>query len=213
MKALLHSVLAGTVLALALVLQPAIAGEARAAASPQACLEGISAALQAGDADGFASLVDIDAIAAQGLEELEKASRDPHLAQWLPPVVSLMASKGALTNDTVQPFMVREIRNFVLFGVGSGAFGGAPATDNKSASMLGPLFAMASMGKKTIGQIGEPEPLGQGRALVKFSVHDDDNGCDYPVQGVFAEEGGGWRLAAIRNFPELILQVSMEVQD
>ena len=80
MKALLHSVLAGTVLALALVLQLAAAGEARAAASPQACLAGISAAMQAGDADGFASLVDIDTIAAQGLEELEKASRDPHLA-------------------------------------------------------------------------------------------------------------------------------------
>ena len=208
MKALLHSLFA-----LALVLQLALAGQALAASSPQACLEGISVAMQAGDADGFASLVDIDAIAAQGLEELEKASKDPNLAQWLPPVVSLMASKGALTNATVQPFMVREIRNFVLFGVGSGAFGGAPATDYKSASMLGPLFAMASMGKKTIGQIGTPEPVGQGRALVKFAVHDEDNGCDYPVQGVFAEEGGEWHLAAIGNFPELILQVSMEVQD
>ncbi len=55
--------------------------------------------------------------------------------------------------------------------------------------------------------------MGQGRALVKFTVHDEDNGCDYPVQGVFAEAGGGWRLAGIRNFPELILQISMEVQD
>ena len=201
------------ILAFVLALQVLSAGQPLAASSPLACLEGLSAAMKAGDADGFASLVDIDAIAAQALEELEKASTDPHLSQWLPPVVSLMASKGALTNATIQPFMVREIRSFVLYGVGSGAFGGAPATDYKSASMLGPLFAMASMGEKTIGGAGEPERLADGSVLLKFSVHDADNGSDYPVQGVFAKAGEGWMLVAIRNFPELILQVSMEVQD
>ena len=213
MKTLIHGML-GTVLALALVLQAALAGEAFAASSPQACIEGISAAMKAGDADGFEALVDVDALAAQGLAELEKASRDPHVSQWIPPVVSLMASKGALTSAAVQPFMVREIRNFVLYGVGSGAFGGAPATGYKSASMLGPLFAMVSMGEKSIGAPGASEPMDGGRMLVRFTVH-DDNGSDYPVQGIFAEAAGGagWRLVALNNFPELILQISMEVQD
>ena len=102
-----------------------------------------------------------------------------------------------------------EIREFVLYGVGSGGFGGRPVNDYKSQSMFGPLFAMASLGKKQITKIGTAESFSGGRQLLPFTVH-DENGNDYPVEGVFSPEGNGWRLTGVNNLQELILMVSRE---
>ena len=165
---------------------------------PQETLRSIGASMEAADTASFSKLVD-----------LAKLASDPHTSQWMPPTLALMASHGGLTNARVQSFLASEIREFVLYGVGSGGFGGRPVNDYKSQSMFGPLFAMASLGKKQITKIGTAESFSGGRQLLPFTVH-DENGNDYPVEGVFSPEGNGWRLTGVNNLQELILMVSRE---
>ena len=117
---------------------------------PQETLRSIGASMEAADTASFSKLVDLDGISKQALSELAKLASDPHTSQWMPPTLALMASHGGLTNARVQSFLASEIREFVLYGVGSGGFGGRPVNDYKSQSMFGPLFAMASLGKKQI---------------------------------------------------------------
>lgn len=176
---------------------------------PQETLRSIGASMEAADTASFSKLVDLDGISKQALSELVKLASDPHTSQWMPPTLALMASHGGLTNARVQSFLASEIREFVLYGVGSGGFGGRPVNDYKSQSMFGPLFAMASLGKKQITKIGTAESFSGGRQLLPFTVH-DENGNDYPVEGVFSPEGNGWRLTGVNNLQELILMVSRE---
>lgn len=123
---------------------------------PQETLRSIGASMEAADTASFSKLVDLDGISKQALSELAKLASDPHTSQWMPPTLALMASHGGLTNARVQSFLASEIREFVLYGVGSGGFGGRPVNDYKSQSMFGPLFAMASLGKKQITKISAP---------------------------------------------------------
>jgi len=180
-----------------------------AAQGPQEALSAIGASMESADTASFSKLVDLDGISRQALGDLAKLASDPNTSQWMPPTLALMASKGGLTNSHVQSFLASEIREFVLYGVGSGGFGGRPVNDYKSRSMFGPLFAMASLGKKQITKIGTPEALSGGRQMLPFTVH-DENGNDYPVEGVFSPDGDGWRMTGINNMQELILIVCRE---
>ena len=109
---------------------------------PRSCLAAMSNAIETSDAPAFDKRVDIQGIARTIFFELEKASNDEQLSRWLPPVVTFMASQGALTNSLTIGFLTGEVREFVLYGVGSGAFAGSMTREYESSSILAPLFSM-----------------------------------------------------------------------
>lgn len=179
---------------------------------PRSCLEMIAASMDEANATRFSSLVDVEGIASDALADLEKLSTDPQTSQWLPPSITLMASHGALTSKALQGFLASEVREFVLYGVGSGGFGGRSVGNYRSTSMLGPLFAMASSGKKEIRGIGMPEAIRKDVYQVPFTVH-DANGNNYSVEGIITGGSGSYRLTGIGNMRELILKVALEAQE
>lgn len=179
---------------------------------PRSCLAAMSEAIEAYDADAFDRRVAIESLARDVFAELEAVSRDENLSRWLPPVVTLMASQGVFTNMLTASFMAAEVREFVLYGVGSGAFAGNMTKDYQSSSMLAPLFALVSMGRKEIRDVGHPVRVDRNRMRVPFTVYDFDNSNTYAVQGIFTSGAEGWKLTGIENLRDLILQVGVESQ-
>ena len=180
---------------------------------PRSCLAAMSNAIEASDAAAFDKRVDIQGIARTIFFELEKASNDDQLSRWLPPVVTFMASQGALTNSLTIGFLTGEVREFVLYGVGSGAFAGSMTREYESSSILAPLFSMVSMGRKEIREVGVPQRVDRGKMRLSFSVYDYDNGNTYAVQGIFSSVSDGWQLTGIENVRDLIIQIGVESQE
>ncbi len=174
------------------------------------CVRRIAKAIDSADAEAFAGLVDIRALAAEAFAELEKVSQDPETAKMLPPLVALMVSHGTLTSPVSADFFQDEVRSFVLYGVGSGAFAGRAGQVYKSDSLLSPLFSMVSMGRKEITRVGMPLETRDGSQQVPFVVLDHDTGGSYPVTGSFSRVKNGWRLTHIVNMREIVLLLGRE---
>ncbi len=186
--------------------------DSRDTSDPRSCLAAMSEAIEAYDADAFDRRVAIESIAGDVFAELEAVSQDENLSQWLPPVITLMASQGVFTNVLTSSFLAGEVREFVLYGVGSGAFAGNMTKDYQSSSVLAPLFSLVSMGRKEIRSVGRPERLDRNRMRLSFAVYDYDNSNTYAVQGVFTKVSDGWKLTSIENLRDLILQIGVESQ-
>lgn len=169
---------------------------------PRSCLETMELAVETRNADLFDRQADIEGLAKQVFAEIEQMAGDEQLARWLPPLVTLLASQGALTSSLTSGFLAGEVRSFVLYGVGSGAFAGQKVPGYTSESMLSPLFDMVSMGRKELRDMGVP-----------FSVRDHDNGNTYRVVGLFTATGGGYRLTSLENVRDLIIQIGLESSD
>ena len=187
--------------------------EARPVTDPKACVQAMADAVDGADADSFARLVNMDAIVRQAVRDLSVLAEDPQTSQWLPPAITLMASKGGLKGDFMQNFLAQEVENFVLWGVGSGSFAGTPSPNAyKAKGLLAPLFSMASVGRKEVTRIGVPTPNDKDSWLVPFTVH-DDNGRSYDVSGIVSRVDGGYVLDGVSNMKDLILQISLEAQE
>lgn len=180
---------------------------------PRYCLERMQKAINESDARSFDELADIEGIAKDIFAELEAASKDEKISKLLPPVLTLLASQGALTNPLASGYLAREGREFVLYGVGSGAFAGNKVDGYQSSSMLSPLFGLVSMGRKEIHGMGMPTRVDNDNMSVPFQVRDQDNGNSYPVQGLFAKTVDGWRLVGIQNLRDLIIRLGVESRD
>ena len=183
------------------------------ASDPRQCLERMQKAIDAGDVRAFDGLVDIEGIAMDVFAELEAASRDEKVSKLLPPLLTLLASQGALTNPLASGLLAKEVREFVLHGVGSGAFAGQKVENYESSGMLSPLFGLVSMGRKEIHGIGVPMQADNGRMSLPFQVRDHDNGNSWPVRGLFAKTADGWRLVGIQNLRELVIRMGVESGD
>lgn len=189
------------------------AAPALAADSPRECVERMAQAVREADTTAFDRRVDIEGIAAEALREVERVAKDPDISSLLPSALTFLAAQGALTNSLTLPLLAGEIREFVLYGVGSGAFAGQKVQGYSSSSILAPLFEMASMGRKDVTWIGVPTDVGNGRVRLPFAVRDEDAAATYTVNGLFARGNDGWRLVAVENMRDLVLRLGRESRD
>ena len=180
---------------------------------PRSCLANMMQAVETRDTSLFERQADIEGLTRQVFAELEHMAGDEQRARWLPPLVTLLASQGALTSSLTSGFLVSEVRAFVLYGVGSGAFAGQKVPGYTSESMLSPLFDMVSMGRKEIRDMGVPVRVDRDRMRLPFAVHDHDNGNTYRVVGIFTVTSGGCRLTSLENVRDLIIQLGLESSD
>lgn len=201
----LHAIIC--ILLLTLMAGPAFSAEGQS--SPEQCLNDIQSAVDTGDVDAFARLIDLDAILGQALDMfIAEASRPENVSQ-LPPMLAILFSQGA--PDMIKGLLVNESRGFVLGSVASGSFAGKKFDRKYYEGMLAPLFADASTGRKEIIAMGTPEKV-EGGWTMPFVTRDYGNGNDYSVVGRFTEENGQIRLTAIENLPQLFNQIASENQ-
>lgn len=181
--------------------------------SPVECLKQISAAVDNADSETFSSLVDLDSVLNGSLDAFLLEAQKPENASAIPPLLAIVLSQAAQKSNTgagLRTLLVNEARTFVLNGIDSGAFAGKKPDTSRLQGMLAPLFANASMGRKQIHNIGDPEPVENGW-LLPFWVYDFGNGQEYPVTGRFAAGDSGCRLVAVENLGQLIKQIREEM--
>ncbi len=186
---------------------------APAAGDPRSCIQDLIKAVDNADPDAFEKRVDIEAVTRQIFDELEVMASMDEYASAMPPVLSLLASQGAFSNTLARQLLLNEVRSFVRYGVGSGAFAGKKVENFKRESVLTPLFEMVSMGRKEITSVGRPLMTRDGRWVAPFSVLDHENGNTYYVRAVCAPVSDGWRMVAIENLRMLIIQIMGESQE
>ena len=153
---------------------------ARAEAGPKSAVEGIIAAVDNADADAFEKSMDITSVARHVFTELETMGKMPEYAGQMPPMLALLVNQNAFTSPVTQDLLLSEVRKFVRYGVGSGAFAGKKVENYKGESMMAPLFSLLSMGKKVISNFlkwiaGVSLTTGDGNAGGHFRV-DYNNG-------------------------------------
>lgn len=191
------------------------------AMTPEAeTLAAINAALEQGDSEKFARLVNVDGIINAAITAFAEEAVKPENADRLPPMLALMFS-GAVGQEKIRDLLLRETRAFVLNGVASGAFAGKKLPGGQAQGIFAPLFAGASLGRKEIRHIGEPAPGDGGASLVSFAIHDWGNERDYPVVGRFVPLEGQngetgsrgqriMRLEAVENLPQIMALIQRE---
>ncbi len=183
---------------------------AMAADGPKSAVEGIIAAVDNADADAFEKNMDITSVARHVFTELETMGKMPEYSGQMPPILSLLINQNAFTNPVTQEILLSEVRKFVRYGVGSGAFAGKKVENYKGESMMAPLFSLISMGKKEITRIETPVKTEDGRHVVPFAVVDHENGNTYYVRAIVTQEGNSWKITDIQNIRFLIQQILLE---
>lgn len=180
------------------------------AMDPREHIEEIGRAIDSADAQIFAELVDMDALLNNALNVfVEEASR-PENARRIPPMIALILPQLRLEGPSpVKDLLLGEAKNFVLAGISSGAFAGRRSNISGGSSMLAPLFAQASMGRKEIRDIGEPRRTATGW-LVPFVIYDHDNGYEYPVRALLEYRGTDLKVTGLENMRQLIYQIGEE---
>lgn len=183
------------------------------ATTPYECVAAMQEAVDAGSADDFLTLVNIDAILNDALATLLARAQDTESASGIQPLLALLFSQMAgQKGEAARRLLLEEARAFVLNGVASGAFAGKKLADAQQRGLLAPLFANASLGRKQVVSIGDAARTADGW-LMPFSVRDFGNGEDYAVVGKFSVTDGECRLEAVENLDQLFLQIQRENQE
>ena len=180
--------------------------QAQAVNEARESLAQIQAAIDNADSAAFEKLVDLDGIIENALDVFIAKMRDPEFAGRIPPILALALVQPA-GRDKIKGLLASAGREFVLYGVGSGAFAGKKTGQAQGGGMLAPLFAQASLGRKEITDIGDPVRDGDSW-LVPFTVRDDGNGNAYPVVGEIMVDNG--KLANIKNMDQLFDRIARE---
>ena len=182
------------------------------ASSPASAVTAMRDSVNSADADRFESCFDISSIARHVFKELETMGNMPEYSSQMPPILAMMTEKKIFTNPVTSEVLLSEVRSFVRYGVGSGAFAGKKTNNYKADGMLAPLFSLLSMGRKEITEIGAPVQTQEAnKCIVPFAVIDHDNGHTYRVRAVVTANGqGGWKITDIQNVRFLIHQILLE---
>lgn len=180
------------------------------ATPPEQCLEQISTAIDTGDAEAFAQLIDVEQIMNNGLEMFMAEAQKPENSSQLAPMLALLFSQASgQGGQAIRGLLLQEAKSFVLNGVSSGAFAGKQLGNSKPQGMLAPLFANASLGRKEIRGVGAPVADDDGWYM-PFTVHDYGNGQDYGIVGRFEPSANSARLVRIENLDQIFHQIQKE---
>ena len=173
------------------------------AQTPETTLRNVQTALDNSDVELFERSVDLDALISQAVDTFLKEAATPAGRAALPPVPAMLLSSIA----------DNEMRQFVRYGIRSGAFAGRKPKDPPSAlfsgSALAPLFGDVSLGRKELRDISRPIPDGRDMRIA-FTVLDHGNGNVYPVIARLSPTDTDWRIVAVTNMRALVDQILQE---
>lgn len=183
------------------------------AAQPQDCLDQIQATIDTGDAETFARLVDLDRMTESAIEALVEAAAQPGDRLALDPMLALpLLQISGPQGAAIRNMLGKEIKNYILNSVRSGAFAGRLPAGKQSGGLMSSLFTNASSGRKEILAKGQPVADADGWHM-PFTLHDYGNSHDYRIIGRFLATDTGARLVEIENLDELVTQLQNEAAE
>ena len=182
------------------------------AESPRECVQEIGNAIENADQALFLRKVDLDALIHEGVNVFLAEANKPHNRKNMQPMLAILLQQAASNEgagNAMRTLLFQETRAFVLNGIRTGAFAGRKVPNAQKEGLLAPLFANASMGRKEIVQIAAGQPTENG-TIVPFTILDDGNGLEYPIDGLVQEGPQGLRLTKILNFQDLMRRIQEE---
>ncbi|MBQ7609162.1 MAG: hypothetical protein IJU76_14525 [Desulfovibrionaceae bacterium] len=182
------------------------------AESPRDCVVRAGQAIDSADATLFTDNVYLDALVANGLDDFFADIERPEVARDLPPLLALLVSRmhDPGQKQVLRKLLANELTAYILDGVASGAFAGRRKVAPKG-SMLAPLFANASTGRKELIQIGEGETHKEG-TLVPCTLLDYGNGMEYPLDLLVQDVDGRLMVTEVHNLRELFARLREEAK-
>lgn len=185
------------------------------AQTPEAVLRNVQTALDNSDVALFERFVDLDALISQAVDTFLEEAATPAGRAALPPVAAMLLSSIAdsESDSSARALLRHEMRQFVRYGIRSGAFAGrksqAPPSALFSGSVSAPLFGDVSLGRKELRDIRRAVPDGRDMRIA-FTVLDHGNGNVYPVMARLSPMDTDWRIVAVTNMRTLVHQILQE---
>ena len=184
-------------------------GHANAAenSDPTQAIVMIQKGIDAADLAMVEQYLDIDAVVDEAAavavadeKALREAGREPAAAV----IIALGSATGA--KDAIRDMLSSEAKEYVRYGVTSGAFAGNPKQD---APPYGGIFSRAftrgARDKKIFGPATVVSQKGD-TACVTTSLQSGSQKAAYPLNLLLQKQNAAWRVVAIRNFPEILHQ-------
>ncbi len=183
-------------------------------ATPQHVALNMQLGIDNSDPDLFAAQLDFASIMRDAVDFMVRESKKPENAAAMPPAMALVFSsigESREARERMVGLFTSETKEFVLYGVRSGAFAGkTPAAQTRPGGFLAPLFSDASMGRKQITIKGPSSSLAEGLVSLPVNVYDHESGYNYPVTLVLRKSADGWIVERIANLDQLSRQIRKE---
>ena len=178
---------------------------AHAAASPESSIPQLQKAIDTGDTALLEQYMDINAVTASATAAVIADPSAVKAAGDVPAVALLLAGMGAdpRAKAAIQGMLATEAKNFVTYGVASGAFAGKPKPTSASPGLLEPLLRGGAKDAKRFGK-ATVRQRGESVALVSTSLYDASSAQEYPLELRLTPQKGVWRVTEITNMPALI---------
>ncbi len=203
------------VLFFAVFLILALHTKAHAASTAEESVREVQQAIDTGDEALFDSVVDMESLVGQCvdvfLEDADKVDQ-----KTLPAMLAIMLSavnKSPAAKEKLRSTLMKEVSEYIRFGVRSGAYAGKMQSNAKPPKgLLSGVFSTTFMSRKEITHVGEGIP--ESGAVYVSSLLKDYGTGEYPVEFWLREQGGTWRIVGIRNVRTLVrmLQEGTTVQ-
>lgn len=187
---------------LAVVLVFGAGGAAFAAVGPGDSVRMLQKGIDTKDMALVGKYLDVDAVVSRAVDNLladedvlREAVKNPAIAM----VIALGGNAGA--NDAVRAVLVAEAREYVTYGVVSGAFAGSP---EKSASNYQSLFGKVFRGEgKDRKRFGPSTVKSQDKksAVVSTTLFEGVRERAYPLELRMEKQDGVWRVVALESRP------------
>lgn len=187
---------------LAVVLVFGAGGAAFAAAGPGDSIRMLQKGIDTKDMGLVDKYLDVDAVAGRAVDHfltdedvLREAGKSPAIAM----VLALGGSAGA--SDAVRTVLIAEAREYVKYGITSGAFAGSPENAASSyQSLFGKVFRGDGKDRKRFGP-STVKSLDKNTAVVSTTLLEGIKERAYPLELRMEKQGGVWRIVALENYP------------
>ncbi len=201
-------------LTLCLALAPFAAPAAAPAGSgPVSAIAALQKAIDTRDTNLMDRHMDLDAVIGKAADAVLNDTEAVRLAEESSPAVALMlASLGsdARTRAVARQLLASETRQFVRYGVSSGAFAGElKKGPHAGAGLLASLLRGGAKDKKSFGPATVRKDTGN-EAVVATSLADASGRRAYPLELALRRAGGVWKVTEITNIQTLIRLVATD---
>ncbi len=205
----------GPALSLALCLAFAAPSAFAAAAeeTPVQAIAMLQKAIETKDTDLMERHIDLDAVLSKGADAVLADTQAVRRAEETSPAIALVLSglgSDERARAVAKQLLTSETKQFVRYGVSSGAFAGtAQKGPHAGAGLFGSLLRGGAKDKKTFGPATLRSRSGS-EARVSATLDDAASKQSYPLDLLLRQKDGIWRVTEISNIHTLIRQATKD---
>ena len=179
-----------------------------AASSPEESIHRLQEGVDNAETERVLSYLDIDQVVGRALDAALKHEEVLRITKQYPPLAFALSLGGGLGTGVIQDFLTAEVKQFVLYGVSSGAFAGRPHSGKpKPGGLMDGLLRGGAKDRKIFGEAITRHREGD-TALVSTSLFDAGSGETYPLELKLERQNTLWRVMEITNIQQHINRVA-----